>query len=289
MAWVEDELRRQLEERTAEQKRLAQEAAQREKDTRQKALDREAAIARAQQENETEVVRLKQMLDDRDVPQLLKDVQRHLGGEIIFKDRKVSYSDRQWTVAAGAYGLVRINQGTTHHEEGRGRTLKGRRSSGEGMNSFTDVETYYPPFNYDATPFDISVLSIGLRSEKSFGREKINFFHLAESGSFIRKIEYPTPSLFEQLKSLVGVRPIDTPTARFVRQSGKISLDGEMLSHSVDSPTNDPRFVTTGKINPVIAELYTRHIDAFEPTTDIQADIEGIKGLLVDDLRKIGV
>lgn len=278
MTWPEDELRRLREEKSAEQQRLAQEAAEKEQQARQARFDLEARIARAPQENAEDVIRFKQMLDARGVPRLLGDIKRHLGGVVIFKESKASFDQGQ-RVAKAAYGLVRITAGQTTHHKGGGS------SDASYTNPETGSTTSYrgerqERYNYDLTPFDIVVIAIGIKHEVGWD-DNPKLYSLAEAGSFDRKVHYPTGLL----SSFLSRVPL---SATFEPTGGGIFIDSEYIGSDYSGgATQDPRFAISGSIDPYIADLHRREEDRFSPTQDPAADKEAIRGILAGELGKI--
>jgi hypothetical protein len=120
MSWVKEAFSRGEEERRQAAKKQEADDLIRAEEQRREIQTKTDVIVQQERERQEEVARLKRLLDERGATGLLTDIQRVIGGDIIFKNLPFSDSAEGRTWAA--YGLIKQVVEPSTQRRGGGKT-----------------------------------------------------------------------------------------------------------------------------------------------------------------------
>ncbi|KKT76691.1 MAG: hypothetical protein UW73_C0039G0005 [Microgenomates group bacterium GW2011_GWB1_44_8] len=286
MSWVEDELRRQEQERLTEEGRLAKERDDREAAALRKVQDEKAANDRVLRESQADPTRFKQMLETRDIPRLLADIQARLGGQAIFRSNsyELYMGDR---ISYAAFGLLRITYGQRTHSEQRAYSYHaaGSSSHGDGDLGSPGGTVHVSGYSIDSLPVEAFLLGVGIKKwrRRIIPDDADRIYYIAKKGKYIINHDLLQTGIGGSLRKAFGkTNPREHPysLARPDEKSHMIFSDGW--------GSGQPALNPDGTLNLNSVSLDSGVENGFEPTTNTAADREAIRELLKTGLREIG-
>lgn len=288
MSWVKEAFRKGDEERShAAEKQKAEELAQ-QRESLERAQTQENAKRQTERDKQEELVWLKRRLDERGVKDLLRDIQREIGGEIIFKSTPSHEMEHTSTLWA-AYGLVKSEVGRTeHHHTGGNTTQESHTNPESGRTHYTD--RHHEFFRFSKTPITTTRIGFGAFRFR-FGSIDKEEFYLKTGRRVYNKIVtdvYANSHNGEipfALRFLPSIPGIIKQEISFDHEEGNdYTLDDNIYRRG----NSEKILLPNGKFKPEVFELEPGLIKTEADIGDNPTeDRERIRELLAEGLRKI--